>query len=422
MSILRRLSLHALTGLEHNSLTPDAKLEWLLEKVGIYDPATEGEVVASLQALYSQASEIVRYSVVRSVSSHEEHWSNLSLEENERLNACLHLRWLKVLEAVASSCPHVQDALEHIFENYPQLRENRQLRAGDQFYESAPMLFPSLWIVDELLRHSGQTLANELSLQLEQEESGIVRDRALEVVKEAAKIRPQWGYELAEALAGADNWNTILWVPLLDSWSQQVYENFHVDVLRLLTNGEVGQTFSKSAADVLCSLVDDGGVPYALSLLPYANQFAALLWPSCTDAEVAPELKEDDWLSDPLAHPAGTLAKFWTQSLSIWYELQEPKPRSLPPEYLTPLSTILEDDTLAGQVGLMALAECVQLLMDVDEAWCLDSLIPVFWQSESRKFRFAWHGLTRISLSTCVADKLQDAFLYAASNLNELFP
>ena len=420
--ILRRLSLHAFTRLEHSGLTPDAKLEWLLQKVGIYDSTAEGEVMASLQSLYPQASESARRSVICCVLSHEEAWSDLSPEENERRTATLHFRWLKVLETADSTCSLIQESLEATLEHHPELRDDHQPWTGTRFLTSGPKLFPRRRASDELLQRSAHALANELSLRLEQVDSGVVRDEALENVREAAAMRPEWGFEVAEALTAADNWNTALWMPILESWSREMDKNFHARILRLLSTGEVGQKHPKSVADVLLALVDDGGVPYAFSLLPDANQLAGLLWSSSIDAEVPPDLKEDDWLSDPLAHPAGTLAKFWIQSLSLWYEQQDPKPSSLPAEYLTPLSAILEDDTLAGQVGLMALTERVQLLMDVDQEWCLDNLISVLWQSESRKYRFAWHGLTPINFGTCVADKLQDAFLNAAFNLNELFP
>ena len=420
--ILRRLSLYAFTRLEHDGITPDAKLEWLLQTVGIYFLAAEGETVAFLQALYPQASDRVRQSIVNSVLSHNENWSNLSLEENERLNSSLHLRWLEVLNAADSTCSFVQDAINAKLEDHPELREVRHTWTERRSYRSGPILFPRRPTVHELLQRSAQTLSNELSLRLEQVEPGVVRDNTLDDVREAAKISPQWGLELAESLAEAGDWNTVLWMPLLASWSQEANQSFHADILRLLSSGEVGHTYPNSVARVLLTLVDGSGVPHAFSLLTDANQLAGLLWSSSIEAEVPSDLKEDDWLSDPLEHPAGTLAKFWIQSLSIWYEQQDPKPSSLPYEYMAALSTILGDDTLAGQVGLIALTERVQLLMDVDQGWCLDNLIPVLWQSDSHKYRFAWHGLTPINLGACVADKLQDAFLHAASNLNELFP
>ena len=420
--ILRRLSLRAFTSLEHCGLTVDVKLEWLLHKVGIYDLAAEGEVVASLQILYPQSSEGVRQSLIGSVLNHKEIWTDSSLEENERQKARLHLRWLRVLEAADSTCPLVQDALRDIQETYPELRESRHLWAADRFFRSAPMSIPNLWTVDELFEQSEDRLANELPLRFEQEESGIVRDRILQNVREAARTSPGWGYRVAESLVASSNWDTQLWVPLLESWSREVNESLHADVLRLLFNEEVGQNHPNSVAKMLLALVSSDRLPYAFSLLSDANQVAELLWSSATDAEVIPGTSEEDWLSETLEHPAGALTRFWVQSLSLWYDQQDPKPCSLPREYLTPLSTIVEDNTLAGQVGLMALTEGVQQLMDVDQGWCLDNLIPVLWQPKSHKYRFAWHGLTPINFSTCVADKLQDAFLYAAFNLNELFP
>ena len=420
--ILRRLSLHAFTQLEDCSLSPDAKLEWLLQNVGVHDLAAKGEVVVALQALYPKASERVRHSVISSVLNNVENWSDLSREENEHLNASLHFSWLEVLKAADSDCPLVQDALDVILKHYPVFRKDRPAWTDNRFYRTAPLLFPSLWTVDELLQLSGQSFVEELSLRLEQEDSIIVRNSTLQNVRAATKTNQEWGYRVAESLVALKNWNTLLWVPLLESWSRDSSESLHADVLRLLSNGEVGQKHPNSVAKLLLALVEEGSVSYASSLLSEANQLAELLWSSATDAEVPPEMSEEDWLGKPLTHPAGTLAQFWIKSLSFWYGQQDTKPCSLPPEYLTPLSTILGDNTLAGQVGIMALTERIQLLMDVDQGWCLNSLIPVFYQSESPKYRFAWHGLTPSTFSTCVADKLQDAFLEAASNIDQLFP
>lgn len=63
--LLRRIAIHAMTN--RADRTPDEKIQWLLDEIGLYDPACERESVSLLEQTYSDASEEQRMLVLAAV-------------------------------------------------------------------------------------------------------------------------------------------------------------------------------------------------------------------------------------------------------------------------------------------------------------------------------------------------------------------
>ena len=250
-----------------------------------------------------------------------------------------------------------------------------------------------------------------------------MREETLDTVEKAATENCVWGMDLAQSLAESSEWDNCLWSPLLQSWTREMDETFHRDVLQLLANSQVGKVHSKPFADLLLALVRADGVSYAPKLLTEANRVAFDLWISATEFDLSDEdADEAFWLKQPSDHPGSTLALYWLHSLSLWLKQQDSRPDSMNEDYSEVFLRIVNDGTLAGQLGKKVFASKVQFIVDVDKAWCLDNLFPLFWLSYSPDYRFVWHGLAGRTFNFCVGDKLQDAYYHAISHLETLFP
>ena len=177
--------------------------------------------------------------------------------------------------------------------------------------------------------------------------STIDSDDIQTVVGDATKQKPDWGLDLADALASKENWETKLWPTLMYAWREtELDENQGRTVLNLLENVNLHQKYGREVAFMLYDLVKDGGISCALELLPQANNIAATLWANLDPNH--PYDRASDWLESAINHPAGTLAQFWLESLFLWRKHQDPAPNQLNGDYLAALSKIVEDRTIAG--------------------------------------------------------------------------
>ena len=137
-----------------------------------------------------------------------------------------------------------------------------------------------------------------------------------------AKQEFNWGLDLADALAGAEEWESELWSGLIRAWSGMgLDEGRHREVLNRLSKVELYTKHTREIADALEALVEDDGKPYALNLLCQANAIATVLWQHL-DRD-AP-LEEVGWLNTAINHPAGVLVQFWLGSLSFWPKKSRP--------------------------------------------------------------------------------------------------
>ena len=188
-----------------------------------------------------------------------------------------------------------------------------------------------------------------------------------------------------------------------------------------MTREELYPEHGRSVADALRSLVKQGGTPYAPNLLQEANQIAKALWDRLDRNETLS--KADNWLGKAISHPAGSITEFWLESLSSWGKQQDPSPESLGEEYLSALSRIVSDETLAGRFGRAVLARHLWFLFCIDENWARANLVPPFEDTDNEDYCALWHGFVSGGpVSPQMAEALEDAFLMAVQHMKTLFP
>ena len=399
--LLRRLVIHTLS--VRSDLTADEKINWLLTHLGLHDPAAHHETERVVHQTYSQASPEQREKLIEAVLSYRSSGEDDS--EREERTAREHFDWLSWLHRLDPTCPLAQNALDEVSARYPQFSR-----------QEAPVDAQSAWSVEKLLARP----ANERLEELLASPTTIDSDDIQTVVRDATKQNPSWGLDLAEALASKENWETKLWPTLLYAWWETEFdENQGRTILNLLENVNLHQKHGREVALMLYALVKDGGWPCALDLLPQANNIAAALW-----ANLDPDHPYDrmwDWLESAINHPAGTLAEFWLESLFLWRKHQDPSPERLDGDYLAALSKIVEDRKIAGRLGKSVLADSFASLLEIDETWTKENLLPLFFRknhSDADDYNAIWDGfLLRRRLTPSVAELLSEAFLEAVQHI-----
>lgn len=401
---LRRLAVHTLS--VRSDLTADSKIDWLLTHIGLYDLEAHHETFQAVKQTYPQASPPQREKLIEAVLAY--HWPGEDLSNREKNTAYRHFYWLTWLHDVDPTWTLAKTKLDEVQERYPEFQKPEH---PDFVSRMRLVEFQSPWSVEELLsKPAGEWIEELLSFHSNDplDKHLLQRD-----VGDAAKQEVQWGLELADALVSRENWEADLWAGLIRAWSRAELDNNQSrTVLNLLENTNLYQEHGCYVAHMLYALVENGGMPWTLELLPQANKVAAALW-----ASIDRDQSLNWWDS-----AARILALFWLGSLVLWGRQKDPVPKKLDGEYLAALSKIVEDRTIARRSGKTILAGEFAFLLAVDENWTKENLLPLFYKKNHRNaddYKAIWDGfLTLGRLPPSVAELLDEAFLEAVQYIN----
>ena len=413
--LLRRLVVHALSA--RADLTADDKIDWLLERIGLHDIAAHHELFRGVRLAYPECSPERRQAVIDAVRAYR--WPDKKDPDKERRAAYHHLEWLHWLHDAAADCTLTKQALEAVSTQYPEFMpsEHPDLTHWTGSFQYVTPLSP--WTTEELLSKPATAWLQELLSFQPKEPFRPEREGLIDAVRKAAMRKFDWGLNLADALARTGEWDADLWSGLIRAWSgMDLDEARHREVLNRLGRVELYPKHAREIADALEALVENDGKPYALSLLPQANEIAASLWHTL---DRTPQIEEtENWLTTAINHPAGVLAEFWLHGLSLWRKHQQPLPKAMSGEYRTALSGIAQDPTVPGRLGRSVLAGQFAFLLAADEGWTKENLIPLLGNRDNiADFHAVWDGfLTRGRLYPTVAENLQDAFLEAVQQID----
>ena len=401
---LRRLAVHTLP--VRSDLAADAKIDWLLTHIGLHDFEAHHETFRAVKQTYPNASPAQRENLIEAVLAYR--WLGEDLSNREENTAYRHFNWLTWLHDTDPTWPLAKTKLDEVRERYPEFQKPEH---PDFVSCTGPVEFQSPWCVEELLsKPAGEWPEKLLSFHSNDPLDKHLLQRA---VGDAAKQKVKWGLELADALVSRENWEADLWAVLIRAWSRAELDNNQSRaVLNLLENANLYQEHGCDVAHMLYALVENGGMPWALELLPQANKIASSLWASIDRDQAR------NWRNSA----AGTITLFWLGSLVLWGRQQDPVPRKLDGEYLAALSKIVEDQTIARRPGKTILAGQFAFLLAIDENWTKENLLPLFSKENHRNaddYKAIWDGfLTMGRLTPSVAELLDKAFLEAVQYIN----
>ena len=416
--LLRRLAVHALP--RRTDLGADEKIGWLLSSIGLHHTAAHHETFLAMRASYPAASARRRQATIDAIREYE--WPRPD-DDREQYTAYAHFAWFHWLSDSDPDCDLAREALDGIQERYPDFRprEHPDLThyhsvswGGDYDGPESP------WSAEELLSRPASERLEELLTFSDNGPFERGRDGLLRSVGEAARQDFMWGLALADALAGSQKWNSDLWTTLLRSWSVELDQDKHRLALARLGDVELHRHHVRAIAELLISLVKDGGLPYAPAVLDESNHIARSLWAHCDQDDRRPE--SGDWLTVAINHPAGVLTQYRVWSLSLWRNRHDPRPEAMDEEHSSALLQVINERALAGRLGRAVLAQSLGFLLAADEAWTREHLVPLFEDADGDDQQAVWDGLLYGRLDRNVITAMEGAIFAAIPHMGGLFP
>lgn len=416
--MLRRLAIHAIT--VHPGKSADDCLNWLLGRVDMHSLAEHHEVYRAVALSYPEAGAGARQAVVDAVHAHKlpasDDWSA------EKRTARAHFDWLSWLLQAKPDCPLIEAALAPIKAEYPEWLSSDHPDLTHWVGSADWVGSQSPWSVDQLLAKEPCEQLDELLAFKGNRFDGPDRDGLIAAIREACKQQVRWAFALAEVLAERSLWSSDLWPAVIRGWQEA---ELTVDDWRavLVTSAkpELHVSHTYDVANLLYSIVRDGGKPFALDLLEQANAVALPVWQALDLNERDEDI--DDWLSRAINRPAGVIVEFWINGLSLLMRGKSGPERTLPDNYRQWFTMVVQDSTVKGALGRSLLASQTAFLFGLDKSWTQQHIVSLFSDADRKKFAQAWDGfLVWGRLYPALVDALMPAFIAALARLDVGFP
>ena len=400
--LLRRLGVQAMS--LRTDLSAREKLDWLLANADLHDDAADHELSRLLQDIYPQLAPGQRLRTLETILAF-----HLPCDKDEPardLTALNHLHWLQILHDADPRCALARDALAGLEGRVPQLVPDDP---------PAPTPLPT---VETLL---SQPPGNWLSSLLASPGEGPNRPHRhnlLSNITRAAQIDFRWGDDLAKALANGQHWDTDVWTALFRAWRKAKFTDEQLEaVFGCLSQEALSTAHPAHTADLLLVWLEEADASISNDFLSRANEITSRLW-TVIKRDGPPE-HGVSWHSLAIGRPAGILARFWLKQRSLVHEHSDTLLPTLLVEVRAALSTIVQDSTDAGRQGRTVLAGQLAFLVDVEEQWTRNHLIPQFSQDKgSDNYHAVWDGfLASGCITPPVGSLLTHAFLQAPSHI-----
>ena len=411
--VLRRLAMHTLAEIpDAPGLGPDEKIDRLLSCGAIRDDAVHHEVFRAMQLVYPSANRQRRQAVIDAVLDFQ--MSRERDPDGER-SAYARFNWFHWLYGKAPDCDLAEKARDKVQEEHPGFQPRpypdlKGWRITDGIAQSVELHSP--WSADQLLEEPAERWVSRL---IEYRPEGFSlrgfpweRKGLLEQVVEAAKKDFNWGADLADALARDEEWEIDLWGALLQAWAEADEEKIRGrHALQHLSQGELYSEHFAAIADLLYAWVRSGK---HVRLLVEADRIAVALWP------IFPRDTRDlvlsdgvpDWMTTAINRPSGILAQFWLERF-----LRD----GLHGECEAALSAIACDPGIPGRLGRTALAYGFPVLLDKEQVWTQEHLLPFFeWQKNKdiEDCQAVWDGFLHRPYIDCQMFSLMESAFHAA--------
>lgn len=408
--ILRRLAVHTLTGLSDVSdFGPNEKIDRFLLWGVITDYAVHHEIFRAMQFVYPRASRRCRHAVIDAVLAFQ---MPSEKDPDGIIAAYEHFNWFHWLFRSDSNCGLAAKARDQVLAEHSEFcpREHPDFQVWTE--SEAEFVEPqSPWTADQLLAEPADRWIFRLHEYHPEEfshEIGLYKQ-----VTKAAQDNFEWGTDLAHALVAEGNWDSGVWRALLQAWATaDEREILNRQVFQHLSREEMLSKHSKGIASLLYAWARSG--QYA-KLLGDADCVATKLWPVLllgSERDLIRMGDGYDWLTTAINHPSGILAQFWFERTYA---------NGLRGKCRTALSAVVRDLGIPGRLGRAILAGELRTLLQKDEEWARENLLPFFELHKNQNAedcQAVWEGfLCRPYINDKIFGQMEKAFLSVAEQL-----
>ena len=409
--ILRRLAIHCMT--ERRDLSPNEKIDWLLQRSILHERSARHEVFRALQVSYPGADLEQRTAVVQEIL--RERWSRAE-GDGERIAAACHFRWLERLVQAAPDCKVAKAALSDVRHRYPELEACDYPDLNGWTITQVGHRTP--WEYEELLASAPSDWIDRLVTFQPKGALGSDRPGLLGSVRNAANHDFDWGLALADVLLQRTDWESDLWNPILDSWVETEFDTDQCDrVLQRLSRIELHGTQTRPIACVLKAISRRSKVYQIADIMDKADCIASALWGCSDDENVAEEC--ENWWIEATSHPAGILAEYWMNRFTSWIERESERSIGMG-RFRNPFSQIVQDETRLGRLGRSVLASNFYVLLSADDTWTIEYLLPWFRDhSNKADYQAVWDGFLSRALSPTVSELMEESFFRGVGHIKD---
>ena len=414
--LLRRLCVHALSA--RTDISVDGKLDWLFTHFDLYDDGARHELFRIMRELYPQAGPKRRERMIAIVRDFR--WPDEDEQDGARLAARHQFDRLHWLHDADPGCTLVRQALDDVRRQYPDFTPWDH---PDLAHETRPEFGPQFpWSVEELLSRTAGEWVDELLSFRPESPLGPDRPDLVSAVASAAKRDFRWAADLATELSARDCWDADLWIGLLRAWRDAGLVASQLDeVFRILSEGRLCKAHAYRVGEFLRTWLENPGESVTAELLRQGNSIASRTW-TAIDRRDLPE-PVDSWHTLAVGSPAGALAEYWLRQRSMLREGSGSLPDSLLADVTDALTAIVRDPSAAGSQARAVLAGQLAFLLDAEEEWTKENLVPWFTQQLGTEgCQAVWDGfLAHGRLVPLVGECLKDAFLEAVTQIRVHF-
>ena len=404
-------------------MTPDQKIEWLIASGSLLDVAVYPETCELIDNVYPRATTEARRNLLQAIRDAVA-TDETQVDDDASLDRQLY-DWFDILLRADPDCGLAQTAFRELQEKHQEWekQEHPDLLFHVEGAYWVNQISP--WPIDEMLSSPAADWVDTV-LAYEPPSWGEVIDddrmdakQAAKGVREAATREISWGIDFAKELLRRSEWNQGLWQELIRSWQEADLDDQQFSqALGILKNNRLLSTHDRSISNLLYSLVENGGKPFASKLLPTAKHMALSIWRNSENDR--PSIGGgNDWLTLSLNSNAGMIVRFWLAA--TWVESERGKNRSgsFPEEDRDFFDQVVEGVKLREKLAQAMLTSSLGYLLSFDHEWTTERLLPLF-EPEHPSFVPAWHGFTWSHLRSDVAELMRPKFLRAVEKIEEL--
>lgn len=413
--LLRRLAVHAST--VETRMSADDRLQWILHRVQLAGIMEHHEVYRAVALSYPLANDDMRKAVVDAVLAIEldaaMDWSA------QKMTDWAHFAWLSWLLQARPDCVYAREAFGPLKQRHPDWEPSEHPDFTHYSGTTRVVGHESPWPTEQLLASAAGDRLDELLNYEGTRFFGPSRAGMLMAVTAACKQQPQWAFGLMAALASRTDYKSDLWRAGLEGLRESgIAVGGWRELLAIVARAELHETHGAAIANLLYTLVRDGGKPFATELIDQANIVAFATWQALQSAEVGQEVR--DWRSEAINRPAGVIVEYWLASLAVLMHGKAGEDRHLPAAYKNWFMSVLAEPGTKGGYGRVLLASQATFLNGLDDVWTRNQIFVLFTDPDTYRFTQAWHGfLTSGQLNQALATAMLPAYGSALSRIGE---
>jgi len=384
--ILERLAVH---GMVKNSLGPDEKIHWLLQRGWLFKWTLKHEVFCLLKASYPWASEPTRREMLKEIlkGPGPEHKIEEDTATYMKYNI---LAWLNQADP---DCALVLRHLNEIQKANPDFQPREH--PDSDFWMSAGFRGSSSPLsVDELLATDPSEAIDFLLCYDGDHFNEPDREGLLEVVGKSVSRSFEWSLKLVQALKSVDpvEIGLDLWKQVARGWEEaSLTEQEFVQIVDFFREFTLLDQLTPEIIDLINHKVTDDQIKWSTSTLVLIDRVTQILWQKLPQQE--PDSPVDDWLGFAINHPAGRLTEIWLHLLSRRIREAQNQETDIFSDFQERFETILSADNLSGRLGRVILTSRLHFLHSLKPHWTEEKVFVLFdWSKDSSRAKQAWSG------------------------------